>query len=129
MEILKYCGAALITLAVILLLRAVKSDFYGMAALAAAVVLFGVAIGNMTPLFVQIRGYYEDSGFSDYFGILWKALGVTLCISFTSEICRDAGEAALASKLELLGKIEILLLTLPILQEILSLAAGLMNTA
>jgi stage III sporulation protein AD len=52
---------------------------------------------------------------------------VTLAAQFTAELCRDAGEGALASRLELAGRAEILLLALPLIRELTALAAGMLG--
>ena len=52
---------------------------------------------------------------------------MTLAVQFSAELCRDAGESAIASKLELVGKAEIIILALPLVRELLGLAGGLMS--
>jgi len=42
------------------------------------------------------------------------------------EICRTAGENTLAGYVELAGKIELLLIGIPVFREILSIAVGLL---
>ena len=44
-----------------------------------------------------------------------------------SDACRDAGEAALASKADLAGKVTLLVLALPLFQKIGELAVSLIN--
>ena len=63
-----------------------------------------------------------ESGIGAYFGIMLKAVAISLCCKAGAEICRDCGENSLASKLELAGKAGILLLSLPLLGGILSMA-------
>ena len=41
---------------------------------------------------------------------------------FTAELCRDAGEQVLASRVEFFCKVEIILLSLPLVRQILTLA-------
>ena len=113
---LRYCGAALIALAAVLALRGQKSEFAGLVSLAAGVILFGAAAGNFLPALRELVLLLESSAFGCYAGTLMKALGVTLAAQFTAELCRDAGEGALASKLELAGKAEILLLSVPLVK-------------
>ena len=127
-EILKYCGAAILALCAILVLRAQKSDFYGFVGLAAAVLLLGAAAGRYLPEAARIGELISDSGFASYAAVLTKAFGVTLAVQLTSEICRDAGESALASKLELVGKAELIVLCLPLIRELTGLAVRIMNT-
>jgi stage III sporulation protein AD len=46
---------------------------------------------------------------------LLKVVGIAYIAEFGSQVCRDAGEGMVASKVELAGKILILLLAVPIL--------------
>jgi stage III sporulation protein AD len=46
---------------------------------------------------------------------------------FAADACRDAGESALASKMELAGKITILILALPLFEKITQTAVGLIG--
>lgn len=124
---IKYCGIALCALAAVLILKGQKSEFSGMVTLAAAVLLFGVAAAEIYPTLKLVNESISGTGFEGYMSTLVKALGITLAVQFSSELCRDAGETSIASKLELVGKAEILLLCLPLINELISLAAGLMG--
>ncbi|MBQ8551557.1 MAG: hypothetical protein IJ428_01950 [Clostridia bacterium] len=124
---IKYCGVALCTLAAVLILRGQKSEFAGYVSLAASVILLGAAITTFLPIFEYIKGIVSGTSFGSYLETLAKALGITLAVQLAAEICRDSGEAALASKLELIGKAEVLLLCLPLISELIKLAAELMQ--
>lgn len=56
---------------------------------------------------------------SIYFTTVLKVVGIAYLAGFGAEICRDAGEGATASKLELAGKVLILLTALPVLIAVL----------
>lgn len=56
---------------------------------------------------------------SVYFTTVLKVVGIAYLAGFGAEICRDAGEGATASKLELAGKVIILLTALPVLIAVL----------
>ncbi len=127
MSIIKYCGVALCALAAVLFLRGQRSEFAGYISLGASVVLLGAAITVFLPIYEYIQGIVSGTSFGGYLAVLAKALGITLAVQLTAELCRDSGEAALASKLELLGKAEVLLLCLPLLGELVNLAAELMG--
>ena len=59
--------------------------------------------------------------------ILLKALGIASAAQITADICRDAGEAAIAGQVEMLGRAEILLLSLPLAMQILTVARDLLS--
>ena len=58
----------------------------------------------------------------EYTKILFKAVGICFISQISSDICRDAGEGALAGKIELAGKVMIIVLALPLMEEILETA-------
>ena len=55
------------------------------------------------------------------------SLGICLITQFTCDSCRDAGENSLASKVELVGKLAVLGCALPLFENIISCALGLMG--
>lgn len=59
--------------------------------------------------------------------LLVKSLGVCLLTQFTADVCRDAGEAGLAARAELVGKVALLLLALPVFEQLVTLALSLME--
>ncbi|HEY8552693.1 MAG TPA: stage III sporulation protein AD, partial [Thermaerobacter sp.] len=64
-----------------------------------------------------------------YTATLLKIVGVAYLAEFGAQLCRDAGESALAAKVELAGKVVILLLAVPILMAVLELLIGLLPAA
>ncbi|MBQ8249738.1 MAG: hypothetical protein IJY93_07670 [Clostridia bacterium] len=124
---IKYCGVALCALAAILMLKGQKNDFAGLVSLAAGVILLGAAVVTFLPVFEFVENTMSQTSFSEHMTVLGKALGITLAVQLSAEICRDAGESAIASKLELVGKAEILLLALPLIGELIGLAAEIMQ--
>lgn len=54
-----------------------------------------------------------------YILTLIKMLGITYIAEFSSGLCKDAGYQAIATQIELFGKLTILVLSLPILLALL----------
>jgi len=50
----------------------------------------------------------------EYIALLLKMIGVTYLSEFSSAICRDAGYSAVAGQIELVGKLTILTIGMPI---------------
>ena len=59
--------------------------------------------------------------------ILFKALGICFLVQFASDSCNDAGESALAAKIELAGKILIIGLALPLFEEVIKIVSKLLG--
>lgn len=61
---------------------------------------------------------------ADYLLLMTKALGICFVTETAASICRDCSETALAVKVELIGKIAVVSLALPVLREIVKLCAS-----
>ena len=59
-----------------------------------------------------------------YFRIVIKMIGAAYVTQFAAEMCKDAGEGAIAAKIELGGKVLILTMSMPILYRLLSLVSS-----
>lgn len=67
------------------------------------------------------------SGSLDYIKMMLKVLGIILIAQIMSDICRDNGESAIASTVEICAKIIVISLILPLFETILSLVIGLLK--
>jgi stage III sporulation protein AD len=63
---------------------------------------------------------------STYIVILLKIVGIAYISEFGAEVCKDAGESSIASKIELAGKVTIVVLAVPIITSLLDLVVKLM---
>ncbi|OMP67704.1 stage III sporulation protein AD [Domibacillus epiphyticus] len=83
--------------------------------LVCGLLLYGIA-GEMGSLIAAIRKMAAYAGAEKiYVETVLKAVGVAYISEFIANIARDAGQNALASKMEIAGKIIIMTLVLPIL--------------
>ncbi len=62
---------------------------------------------------------------ADYAAVMLKGLGVALITQICASVCRETGRGAIAEYVELAGRLEILLLCLPLMSRILGAAAEL----
>ena len=61
---------------------------------------------------------------NQYFGLLFKMIGITYLSEFCSGICKDAGYQAIGSQIEVFAKVTILLAGLPILMTLIETIQG-----
>lgn len=59
-----------------------------------------------------------------HFYVALKALGICVITGFIADVCRDAGQTALANKAELAGRCAVFILSLPLLSSLLDTAVG-----
>lgn len=127
MTILKLCMVALLILASSTVIKQWKSDFVPLVRIG-AVVLFGtLLIASARPLLSLINTLGNDAGVSQYVEIILKGLGIVILTQICSDICRDSGEGTLAGHIETVGKLELLLLCIPLIEEILTTAKKLLE--
>ena len=126
-EIIKICGVALIGLAATAVMRGLKNDFAGFAGIATGLVLLGFGIGAIYPVMGYIERITENSAFSVYVETIAKAMGIAVVAESAADICRDFGENAIGARLEFAAKGLIILLSLPVIESLLSLAFGVME--
>lgn len=127
MNIIRLCGVAIISVVAAVLVKRVKADFGAFVSIIAAVVIFGAAVSAVAPLISYVGELAETSGFGIYAETIIKSLAVTLLAQTTGDICRDCGENAVAGKIEFAAKCAIMLLSLPVIKNILSLSEAVLE--
>ena len=127
MNIWSINGITLCGLIAVLILREIRKEWTIWIIISVLILVLCFSLELVETTITVIRNYSEVfSNIAGYTQVLLKGLGITCITYISSEICRASGESNLTSDIELTGKIEILLLGLPLFQEILDLALGLL---
>ena len=126
MDILTICISAIVAVILSITIKKHNAEISTMLSVGAGIIIFIVILSVISPVIEQIKelGRVANIG-NDYTNILIKALGICFICQFTSDACKDASQTALASKVELAGKLMIVTLALPMMQEILTIAISL----
>lgn len=126
MEILKFCGVAILVTVIFCFVRTWNPSFDIALKLSSSVFFLGVILYAARPLLGTLVSMTEGSAIAEHADVLLTAIGIAILTQTVSEICRDCKEGAIASYVELAGRIEILLLCLPLLAEILDVVEELL---
>lgn len=120
MEIVKIVAFAFIALSIVVILRQHNSALAVQVSAIVGIIIFIFMISKITAI-VQVLQQLAIKANIDfvYLNTILKILGIAYLASFCSEICRDAGEGVIASRVEFAGKILILVLGIPILMAVL----------
>ena len=111
-----------------LLALVVKRGSPETALLLAAVVVALALAGVVKELLAFLGELGSASGVSaDLFVPLYKTIGIALVVQVGGNLCRDAGESALASVVETAGTLCALLAALPLLRAVLDMLLELMG--
>lgn len=87
----------------------------------AAVLIVGKALGYAGPLVEQLRDLTKAEGLrGQCLELMLRAVGLSLIGQLAGQLCKDAGESALAYGVELTVKLAILAVTLPVLTSLLT---------
>lgn len=121
MDILKVISFILISLFLYLLFKDKRSDLAVLILLVSGVMVFIYSIGQINEIITFLKNIAEKAEIDGlYLGVILKIIGIAYISSFCSEICKDSGASSLASKVELSGKLFILILAIPILMAVLN---------
>lgn len=111
-------------------LRGQRPELAVCLSLLAGVLVVGMLLGQVTPLLRSVQRMMQAGGMpSTYLGVVLKAAGVCMLTQLTADTCRDAGETALAGKAELTGRVLLLVLSVPLFEELLTLVLSLVGGA
>ena len=128
MNIVGIAGITICAAVVAAMLRRYHQEYDVHVSIAAGIVIFLAVFSNFAPAIRQIRTLLSAAGLTeDYTLILFKTLGICFLAQFAADSCRDAGESSLASKVELAGKLAIVVLALPLFEKIAKTATGLIG--
>lgn len=123
----KICACALIGAICAMTLKGSAKNAAMTVAVLSSLLIIGAVILRFSGAVKAITEIMKDGGMTNYGKVMLKSLGIGIIVNTVGSICRDMGETSLSSGVELAGKIEILLICLPVITEMLSLIKGLLT--
>lgn len=118
---------AMTVLVILLVIRQWKSEILPLVRMAITLTFALLMLAMITPLITYLRRFLDSSALSTYAEPVLKSLGIAILTQCCADICKDCGEGGIANGIELIGKIEILVLSLPLIDDILELAGRLLS--
>jgi stage III sporulation protein AD len=126
-DVFKICGMAMLCLAAIWMLRQWRTEMSFPVRAVGSLLIFGMVLTSAKPIVELISSLSQQSMPSAYGELLISRLGISLVCTLGAGICRDFGEAGLASTIESAGKIAVVLQALPLIGEILEMTKELLS--
>ena len=122
MEIIKIIGIGLISLIIIILLKQYKPEFTIYISLLAGVLILLLVIDELSGIISLLQTFANKVSINGTFlSLLIKITGIAFLSEFAVSICKDSGEGAIASKIELGSKIIIISMSVPIISSLLEI--------
>ena len=122
MDIIKIVGIALIALVIIILLKQYKPEFAIYISILTGILILILVMDKLSGIINLIKSIVTQSYINtEFITLLIKITGIAFLSEFAVSICKDSGEAAIASKIEIGSKIIIITMAIPILSSLLEL--------
>lgn len=119
---------AVIGVIAVMLALSVKQDQAGfgmLVVLASCILILGLSLTKMQTVLkvVQSIGDILEEDVI-YLQVLLKMLGITYVAEFGSALCRDAGYGAIGGQIEFYGKLMLLAVSMPIIENLIKIITG-----
>ena len=128
MEMTALIALCIITALLALTLRGQRPEFAMLLSLGCGIFVLLALMGQMKEIITGLEkimsGLSEQSGLT---AIILKALGICIVAELGSQCCRDAGEAAIAAKVELVAKAALVLMSMPVFTSLMETAGELLS--
>ncbi len=121
---------ALIIIAIMLALslKSKNPEISGIISLGLCLLLISICVERIKIIVSRIKSISINVDIDKtYILILLKLIGIAYICEFAAGISKDAGYGAVASQIELLGKLTMLMVSLPILSQVIEIIINMMR--
>ena len=120
MDIVKIIGIAFLAVIIIIILKQYRPEFAMYVSIIAGALIIFMSIGKLDGIIKLLNTISNSTKVNGQFlGILLKITGIAFLTEFAVSICKDSGESAIASKVDMGGKIIIIAISVPIISSLL----------
>ncbi|WNF38941.1 stage III sporulation protein AD [Bacillaceae bacterium IKA-2] len=127
MEIIQIVGLGLITTFLALVVKEQKPIFAFLLTVFSGVLIFIFLIDQIYLIVTMLQKIAVNANINMiYIQTILKIIGIAYIAEFGAQIAKDAGQGSIASKIELAGKVFILVMAIPIITAIIETVIGLL---
>jgi stage III sporulation protein AD len=120
LEIIQIVGLGLLVTVLVLVIKEQKPMFAFLLAAFTGILIFTFLIGKISAVIGVLESLAVKSGVNTVFlKTILKIIGIAYIAEFGAQIVRDAGQESIASKIELSGKVLIMVMAIPIITVII----------
>ena len=122
MDIVKIIGVGIIALIISVIIKQYKPEFAMYISIIAGIIILFLIIDKMYGIVTLLTNLSRKTGMNaEYLTILLKITGIAILTEFEVSICKDSGESAIASKIDLGGKVIVISMSIPIISALLEI--------
>ena len=116
MEVIKVIGIGFITLIITIILKEYRKEYYIYALLIGGALIIIYSLGTIKSIISFINDLSNNKNYNNEFiTLLLKLTGISILIEYAVSICKDAGENAIANKIDFGGKIIVISMSIPVI--------------
>lgn len=116
LDIIKIVGLGLVVTILVVIIKQQRPELAVQLSIVTGVVIFTMMLGKINSVISLMKQLAQKTNISFlYMGTILKIIGVAYIAEFGAQICRDAGEGAVASKIEFAAKVIVIVLAIPII--------------
>lgn len=120
MELVKIIGIAFVALILIIIMKQYKPEFAIYVSMIAGVLILFFCADKLSKILSLLTNLSNQSAINtEFLTILIKITGIAFLTEFGVSICKDSGETAIASKVDIAGKVIIIGMSIPIISSLL----------
>jgi stage III sporulation protein AD len=120
MDIIKIIGIGLISLIMTIIIKQHRPEFAIYISVIAGVLILTLVLGKVSGIITLLSNLADKTAINrNFLYLLIKITGVALLTEFAVSICKDSGESAIASKIDIGGKVTIIAISIPIISSLL----------
>ncbi len=121
-EIIKIVGIGLIALVIAIVLKQYRPEYAIYVSIVVGILILVFIMSKITGIINLLKSISDKTYINKQFlSILLKITGIAIITEFAVSICTDAGEKAIASKIEIGSKVIIIAMSIPIISSLLEL--------
>jgi len=122
MDIIKIIGVGLIALVITMTVKQYKPEFTLYISILAGVLILSLLLPKLEGIVQLLQNLSKKASINNQFLVLLlKMTGITFLTEFAVSVCKDSGESAIASKIELGGKVILIAMSIPIISSLLEM--------
>ncbi|MDR7856141.1 stage III sporulation protein AD [Tissierella sp.] len=122
MEIIKIIGIGMVATVLSVILKRTRPEFALLISILTGIIIFTMILGELSYVIETLNDLSRRVNIEfTYFSTILKIIGIAYLIEFGAQVSRDADEDGIAMKIELGGKVIIIVLAIPILLALIEL--------
>lgn len=126
-EVIRIIGIGLISLIIILIIKQYRPEFAIYVSIIAGIIIIYLIFNKLEGIINLLKTISNKSGINNEFlELLLKITGIAFLAEFAINLCKDSGEGAIASKIEMGTKVIIVSMSIPIISSLLEVITKLL---